>query len=41
MTRQADRGVASVMEGHAEMDMNITQGAVFQILASNRERVAS
>jgi len=33
---QADRGVAGVMEGHAEMDMSVTEGALLTRLTSPR-----
>src|ERR1700726_468299 len=33
---QADRGIAGRMEGHAEMDMSVTEGALWQRLTSAR-----
>lgn len=38
--KQADKGVAGAMEGHAEMDMSITKGTVFQ-KATSKEGVTS
>jgi uncharacterized membrane protein YraQ (UPF0718 family) len=38
--RQADRGIAGKMEGHAEMDMAVTQGPFFRRLFSPRGRTA-
>src|SRR5439155_21843192 len=32
--RQADKGVRGLMEGHAEMDMSVTEGPVLRRLAS-------
>jgi uncharacterized protein len=34
--RQADRGLVGVMEGHAEMDMSITDGSIASRIASPR-----
>jgi uncharacterized membrane protein YraQ (UPF0718 family) len=34
--RQADRGVAGRMEGHAEMDMSVSEGTLWQRLTSDR-----
>src|SRR5436853_3056715 len=34
--RQAERGVAGRMEGHARMDMTLTEGSLFSRLASSR-----
>jgi hypothetical protein len=31
---QADRGVAGRMEGHAEMDMSVTEGTLWQRITS-------
>jgi uncharacterized membrane protein YraQ (UPF0718 family) len=33
---QADKGIAGRMEGHAEMDMSVTEGSVWQRLTSER-----
>jgi hypothetical protein len=33
---QADRGIAGRMEGHAEMDMSVTEGPLWQRLTSER-----
>jgi len=33
---QADRGIAGRMEGHAEMDMSVTEGTLWQRLTSER-----
>jgi len=33
---QADRGIAGRMEGHAEMDMSVTEGTLWQRLTSDR-----
>jgi uncharacterized membrane protein YraQ (UPF0718 family) len=38
--RQADRGVAGVMEGHAEMDMAVTEGPLFKRIVSGKGRTA-
>jgi len=38
--RQADRGVAGKMEGHAEMHMEVTEGSVWQRMWSDRGRTA-
>ena len=38
--RQADRGVAGVMEGHAEMDMSVTEGPLFRRILSDKGRTA-
>ncbi|MGH7620392.1 MAG: permease [Gemmatimonadaceae bacterium] len=38
--RQAERGVAGKMEGHAEMHMEVTQGTLWQRLASDKGRMA-
>jgi uncharacterized membrane protein YraQ (UPF0718 family) len=34
--RQADKGIAGRMEGHAEMDMSVTDGTLWQRLTSER-----
>jgi uncharacterized membrane protein YraQ (UPF0718 family) len=34
--RQADRGLQGLMEGHAEMDMSVTEGPFFKRLTSPR-----
>jgi uncharacterized protein len=33
--RQADRGLAGVMEGHAEMDMSVTEGSIWSRIRSS------
>jgi len=39
--RQADKGIAGRMEGHAEMDMSVTEGAsLWQRMTSDRGRTA-
>jgi uncharacterized membrane protein YraQ (UPF0718 family) len=37
---QADKGLAGVMEGHAAMDMSVTQGSLWSRLHSSRGRTA-
>ncbi len=34
--QQADRGIAGVMEGHAEMDMAVTEGPIFAASCQTR-----
>src|SRR5207247_4092132 len=34
--RQADRGLVGSMEGHAEMDMSVTEGTLWQRITSAR-----
>src|SRR3989449_3594481 len=38
--QQADKGVKGYMEGHAEMDMSVTQGSLIQRIFSARGRTA-
>jgi uncharacterized protein len=38
--RQADKGLVGVMEGHAGMDMSVTQGSIWSRLASPAGRTA-
>jgi uncharacterized protein len=38
--RQADKGLVGVMEGHADMDMSVTQGSIRSRLASSAGRTA-
>lgn len=38
--RQADRGIAGVMEGHDEMDMSVTEGPLFRRILSDKGRTA-
>jgi uncharacterized protein len=38
--RQADKGLVGVMEGHAEMDVAVTQGSIWSRLASSAGRTA-
>jgi uncharacterized membrane protein YraQ (UPF0718 family) len=38
--KQADKGLVGVMEGHAEMDMSVTQGSIWSRIASPRGRTA-
>jgi uncharacterized membrane protein YraQ (UPF0718 family) len=38
--KQADKGLVGVMEGHAEMDMSVTQGSLWSRIASPRGRTA-
>jgi uncharacterized membrane protein YraQ (UPF0718 family) len=37
---QADRGIAGVMEGHAEMDMAVTEGPLFRRILSGKGQTA-
>ena len=37
---QANKGIAGVMEGHAEMDMAVTEGPLFKRMMSDRGRTA-
>jgi hypothetical protein len=37
---QADKGLAGIMEGHAEMDMSVTQGSIWSRLRSSAGRTA-
>jgi len=37
---QANKGIAGVMEGHAEMHMAVTEGPVFRLMLSARGRTA-
>src|SRR5437667_7714083 len=38
--RQANRGLQGKMEGHAEMDMSVTEGPLFQRMLSTKGRTA-
>lgn len=38
--QQAERGIAGVMEGHAEMDMAVTEGPIFRRILSDKGRTA-
>jgi uncharacterized membrane protein YraQ (UPF0718 family) len=37
---QADKGIAGIMEGHAEMDMAVTEGPILQRILSDKGRTA-